>query len=84
MKIYDYLDRELNIGDIVIVAVPYQTGSIYKGRIMLITSKTIVINLMGRYHKDGKLVFEENGFNRKVPLNRAEYEIFKLNEDGYA
>lgn len=81
MKIYDYLDRELNIGDDVLVAVP--SASMYKGRIMVITSKTIIIDLMGKFHEDGKIVFKQStGWRRKIPLESASYEIFKLNEDG--
>lgn len=60
MKIYDYLDRELNIGDDVLVAVPYRTATMYKGRIMVITSKTIIIDLMGKFHEDGKIVFKQS------------------------
>lgn len=83
MEIYDYLERELRLGDDVLFATPYRNGNIYTGRIEVITDKTIIISVKFKRFDIDRNEWEYTlaKWKRRIPVEYARYQILKLNKE---
>lgn len=83
-QLYDYFDNELRLGDKVLFAVPYLHGTLYKGRIIAFTQKSIIIEAYWKQYGikiNGKSSFDKAHWKRRIALDRVPYEILKLEKE---
>ena len=83
-QLYDYLDNELRLGDEVLFAVPYLHGTLYKGQIILITEKSVIIEAYWKQHRisiNSKSSFSKTHWKRRIALDKVPYEILKLEKE---
>jgi len=83
-QLYDYLDNELRLGDKVLFAVPCLHGTLYKGRIIAFTQKSIIIQPYWKKHGievDGKSAFDKSEWKRRIAFDRVPFEVLKLEKE---
>lgn len=83
-QLYDYLDNELRLGDEVLFATPYLHATLYKGRIIAFTQKSIIIQPYWKVYGiqvDGKSVFDKSEWKRRIALDRVPFEVLKLEKE---
>lgn len=83
-QLYDYLDNELRLGDKVLFATPYLHATLYKGRIIAFTQKSIIIEAYWKQYGikiNGKSSFDKAHWKRRIALDRVPYEILKLEKE---
>lgn len=83
-QLYDYLDNELRLGDEVLFATPYLHATLYKGRIIAFTQKSIIIQPYWKVYRiqmDGKSVFDKSEWKRRIALDRVPFEVLKLEKE---
>lgn len=83
-QLYDYLDNELRLGDEVLFATPYLHATLYKGRIIAFTQKSIIIEAYWKQYGikiNGKSSFDKAHWKRRIALDRVPYEILKLEKE---
>ncbi len=83
-QLYDYFDNELRLGDEVLFATPYLHATLYKGRIIAFTQKSIIIEAYWKQYGikiNGKSSFDKAHWKRRIALDRVPYEILKLEKE---
>lgn len=83
-QLYDYLDNELRLGDEVLFATSYLHATLYKGRIIAFTQKSIIIQPYWKVYGiqvDGKPAFDKSEWKRRIAFDRVPFEVLKLEKE---
>ena len=69
---------------LVLFATPYLHATLYKGRIIAFTQKSIIIQPHWKVYGiqvDGKSVFDKSEWKRRIALDRVPFEVLKLEKE---